>query len=617
VDAAIEQQHWEAAWTELQRLFVEAPTLATAQFILDRAGRVANHKNVASCRLAFLRSFTMEPVVPVLRAAARLHGLELTAQLGDFNTYAQDILNPGSALYAFDPQAVILAVQTCDVAPDLWYRFTSLSAEQVEGEVQRVEGDFRGWMAAFRSHHAASLIVHNLELPAIPSAGILDGQVENSQLEAFRRLNVALQRAAKELPGVFVFDYDGLVARFGRTRWHDERKWLTMRMPITADGITSLAQEYLRYLLPALGHARKALVVDLDNTLWGGVIGEDGISGIKLGTDYPGAAFVALQRVMLDLHQRGIILAIASKNNPGDALEALREHPGMILRPDHFAALRINWDDKVSNLRGIAEELNIGTDALAFLDDNPAERERVRLEMPEVYVIELPSDPMDYASALRRCPVFERLALSAEDRDRGRYYAGERQRKDLQQTAASLEDFYKSLQMEVEIAEVNVATQARVAQLTQKTNQFNLTTRRYTEQQISAFAQDPCRRVYSLRVRDRFGDNGLVGVVMTERKGDIVEIDNFLLSCRVIGRTVETALLAHLEEISWQEGAKILRGSYIPTKKNAPAKDFYSSHGFKLEAQDGDASIWEFDLLGERTRCPEWIKCAAGDRTSV
>lgn len=609
VDAAIDQRQWDTARTRLKRLFEETPSIATAQFVLDRLGKLADRVSFIPCRLAVLRSFTVEPVLPLLRAAALLNGIELTVQLADFNTYAQDILNPSSSLYAFDPRVAILAVQTRDVSPDLWHRFTELSSDQVEDEVKRVEGDFRGWIAAFRSRHTASLIIHNLESPVMPSAGILDGQVENSQLEVIRRLNGALQHAAREYPGVFVLDYDGVVARFGRTRWHDERKWLIMRMPIAADGIACLAQEYLRYVLPILGCTRKALVMDLDNTLWGGIIGEDGIAGIELGPDYPGAAFVALQRVILDLYRRGIILAICSKNNPEDALGVLREHPGMLLRPDHFAVLRINWNDKVRNLREIAEELNIGTDALAFLDDNPAERERVRLEMPEVHVLELPSDPMDYASALQRCAVFERLALSTEDRDRGRYYAGERQRKDLQQSATSLEDFYKSLRMEVEIAEVSAATLTRVVQLTQKTNQFNLTTRRYTEQQISALAQDPHWRVYSLRVRDRFGDNGLVGVAMTERKEDVVEIDNFLLSCRVIGRTVETALLARLAGVARKEDAKILRGRYIPTPKNLPAKDFLPSHGFKLIAEVEGTTTWEFDLGGKNISYPEWIEC--------
>jgi FkbH-like protein len=617
VDAAISQQQWGAAWTQLKQLYEEVPSIATAQFVLDRLGKLPLRVRPIPCRLAMLRSFTLESVVPLLRVAALLNGIDLTVQLGDFNTYPQDILNPSSQLYTFDPQIVLLAVQTRDVAPDLWNRFPQLSSQQVEDEVKRVAGDFRSWIEAFRSHHSASLIIHNLESPALPNAGILDEQVEPSQVEAIRRINCALRRAARENPGVYVLDYDGLVARYGRTRWHDERKWLTMRMPIAAEGLIHLANEYLRYLLPTLGLTCKALVMDLDNTLWGGIVGEDGLQGIKVGAEYPGAAFLALQRVILHLYQRGIILAICSKNNPEEALQALREHPGMLLRPQHFAALRIDWEDKSKNLREIAGELNIGTDALAFLDDNPVERERVRAEMPEVFVIDLPADPMDYACALQQCPVFERLTLAEEDRDRGRYYAQERERKELQQSATSLEDFYRSLCMEVQISPVDATSLARVAQLTQKTNQFNLTTRRYTEQQISALSKDPHWRVYSLRLRDRFGDNGLVGVAMTERKGGVVEIDNFLLSCRVIGREVETALLAHLAEVSLTEGAKNLRGSYIPTKKNAPAKDFYPSHGFKLAAQDGEITTWDLDLCGEGISCPDWVKCTAGDRINV
>jgi FkbH-like protein len=349
--------------------------------------------------------------------------------------------------------------------------------------------------------------------------------------------------------------------------------------------------------------------MDLDNTLWGGIIGEDGLQGIRLGPDYPGAAFLALQRVILDLYQRGIILAICSKNNPDDAFEALREHPAMLLRLEHIAAFRINWQDKVKNLREIAAELNIGTEALAFLDDNPVECERVRNEMPEVFVIDLPADPMGYAAALQECPVFERLTLSSEDHARGRYYVDERQRKELQQGTASLEDFYRSLQMEAEIAEVDAGTLSRVAQLTQKTNQFNLTTSRYSEQQVSALAQDPAWRIYSLRVRDRFGDSGLVGVAMAHRENDAVEIDNLLLSCRVIGRTTETALLAHLAQSAVKQGARVLRGRYIPTKKNLPAKDFYPSHGFRLVEERGGMTTWEFELQHDTISCPEWIKC--------
>jgi FkbH-like protein len=351
--------------------------------------------------------------------------------------------------------------------------------------------------------------------------------------------------------------------------------------------------------------------VDLDHTLWGGVIGEDGMAGIQLGPEYPGAAYQELQRALLDLTRRGILLAVCSKNNPADAMEALENHPGMLLRPRDFAAMRINWNEKAQNLREIAAELNIGADSVAFLDDNPVERHEIREQLPETIVIELPRDAMRFAGTVRDCPYFERLTLSEEDRQRGEYYAAQRERAELERSVASKEDFYRWLEQVAEIAPVNPATLARVAQLTQKTNQFNLTTRRYTEQQIAEMAERAGWRVWSLRVSDRYADNGLVGVAIARVEGEVCEIDTFLLSCRVIGRTVETALLARLAQDARARGATRLEGWFLPTRKNAPAKDFYRDHGFEVAAQNDGGVLWRLDLTREQLRTPEWIRVAA------
>jgi FkbH-like protein len=280
----------------------------------------------------------------------------------------------------------------------------------------------------------------------------------------------------------------------------------------------------------------------------------------------------------------------------------------MILRPEHFAARRINWNDKAANLREIATELNIGVDSLAFMDDNPVERQWVRRRLPEVTVIDLPVDPGGYASALRDSPVFERLVLTEEDLQRGQTYAQQRARTQLQSSAGSLEDFYRSLEMEVEIAGVTPANLARVAQLTQKTNQFNLTTRRYTERQIADLAAVPGCRVYAMSVADRLGDNGLVGVAITRDQAQRCEVETFLLSCRVIGRTVETALLAQIAQEARQRGAALLGGFFLPTWKNAPARDFFKSHGFSQVSKEEQGSYWELDLAQSRLACPDWIK---------
>jgi FkbH-like protein len=427
-----------------------------------------------------------------------------------------------------------------------------------------------------------------------------------------------LRKLAGEFRGVYVLDYDALVSRHGREHWGDARKWLTVRLPIAAANLVPMAREWMRYLAPLAGRVAKVVAVDLDNTLWGGVVGEDGMAGIQVGPEYPGAAYQALQQALLDLTQRGILLAIASKNNRADAMEALTNHPGMLLRPEHFAAMRIDWNEKSQNLRAIAAELNLGVDAIAFLDDNPIERQRVREEIPEAMVVELPADPMAYARAVRDYPAFERLALSEEDRQRTEYYAADRQRAALEQSAATREDFYRSLAQEAEVASVHRLTLARVAQLTQKTNQFNLTTKRYTEQQIEELARRPDWQVLSIKVRDRYADNGLVGVAITHDRGEVCEIDTFLLSCRVIGRTVETALVAHLAEEARERGLRFLEGWFLPTKKNAPAGEFYREHGFRLLAEqtaDGaPGQLWSLDLADTTLECPDWVRLIVSDR---
>jgi FkbH-like protein len=595
----------------LGQLWREEAGPSAAAFVVPRFEKLRGRLPFVSNRLFILRSFTLEPVVPLLRAEAFVGGIDLIVEVGKFNAYVQEILDPTSRLHRVVPDTVILAVQTRDVAPDLWGWYADLSSAQVEAAVDRISDDFRNWLHAFRSISKAHLILHNLEVPVFPSLGVLDSQSTTGQVAAIRQINERLCRLAREHTGAYVLDYDALVARSGRERWHDERKWQTMRMPVAADSLIHMAAEWLRFIHPLSGKVCKALVTDLDNTLWGGVIGEDGIEGIKIGQEYPGTAYHALQRAMLDLHHRGVILTVCSRNNLSDAMEALENHPGMVLRPHHFAALRINWNEKVQSIREIAAELNIAVEALAFLDDNPVEQQRVRVEMPEVTVIGLPADPMGYARALRESPVFERLTLSSEDRERGRYYVEQRQRAELVRSAGSLEDFYRSLRQEVEIVPLAPDTLARVAQLTQKTNQFNLTTRRYSAQRLAEMAREPDWRVYSLRVRDRFGDNGVVGVAILHLIGETCEIDTFLLSCRVIGRTVESALLSFLAKQARDAGFGQLRGWFFPTEKNAPARDFYEHHGFTSLGTMEGGFLWSLDIASTIPASPEWIvlKC--------
>jgi FkbH-like protein len=608
IDRLIASGDGAAASHALRELWAAAPSAGTASFVVSRYERLRPRLELRPYRLAILRSFTVEPIVPLLRASAFTGGIDLTVHVGGFNTHVQEILDPGSGLYRCAPDAAILAVQTRDVAPDLWREFTACSTEDIQAAVARVTGEFRAWVRAFRERSEAALVIHSLEQPEWPSRGMLDAQSADGQAVAIQQINQRLRSIAAEDTGVHILDYEAPVARHGRGRWHGERKWLTVRLPIAAENLPHLADEWLRVVHPLAGRLAKALIVDLDNTLWGGVIGEDGLAGIRLGGEYPAAAYQEVQRALLDLHRRGIVLGVCSKNDRDDAVQALRGHPGMLLGPAHFAAMRINWADKAQNLREIAAELNIGVDAVAFLDDSPLEREQVRRHASEVFVIDAPADPMGVARAIRECPMFERLSLTAEDQQRGAHYRAQRERAELEHTVSSREDFYGSLRPEAAIAPLGKATLSRIAQLVNKTNQFNLTTRRYTEQELAALVSSPDWCCFSITVRDRFGDNGLVGVAITHRRDDTCQIDTLLLSCRVIGRTVETAFLSFLVDHARKQGAERLQGWFLPTRKNAPVRDFYREHGFRVVEENGPGALWALDLADAAMPCPEWVR---------
>ncbi len=597
-----------AALAQMRLLWWLEPSAATAGFINRHRETLRHELSLRPHRLAILRSFTIEPLVPLLQAAALVHGIDLEVKIGEFNAYAQEIFDPSSHLYSGNLDSVILAVQLRDIAPELWHGYTDLTADRVNAAIANASQQFAQWISAFRQHSKAALIVHTLEVPPDRAAGVLDSQLEIDQQAAIGQINTSIRQSARRHEGVFVLDYDMLVAREGRGQWHDEKKWLTVRLPIASSNLATVVAEWMRYLVPLSGKTGKVLVVDLDNTLWGGVIGEEGFNGIALGAEYPGAAFQRLQRVMLDLRQRGVLLAICSKNNPDDAAEVLERHPGMLLRPEHFVAKRINWQDKATNLKELAAELNIGTDAMVFLDDHPVEREHIRQSMPEVWVLEPPTDPIGFAASVYRCPLFERLTISEEDKNRSSYYAAQQVRAHLEAAAPSKEEFYRSLEQQIDLEPLTAPTLVRVAQLTQKTNQFNLTTRRYTEQQISQFAAEHAYAVVAIRVKDRYGDNGIVGVAITRDVEQSCEIDTLLLSCRVIGRTVETALLAHLVASARARGMKTLQGWFYPTKKNAPAAKFYADHGFQQVATGAEGSLWSLKIDEVQLNCPQWIK---------
>ena len=600
--ALVEAGAAPAASAALARLFAQDPSAGTAAFVVSRFEQLASALPLQTVRIAILRSFTIEPLLPQLRARGFLAGLDLQIQVGDYNVFAQELLDRSSRLYQFTPDVVMCAALTRDAAPALWH-----GTGDAGGEAEIVTRQWTQWITAFRHSSHASLIMQSFEQPPYPTDGILDTVSSSGQRALIRSVNDVLAALAREHRGVYVLDYDALVARHGQQAWSDPHKNLAMRVPLRPDAYARLAAEYMRYLQPLTGRVCKAIAIDLDNTLWGGVVGEDGSDGLQLGTEYPGPAFIALQQQLKALKRRGVLLTVCSKNNPDDAMAILRDHPAMLLRPDDFAAMRINWDDKAGNLRALAAELNISVDSFAFLDDNAAERDWIRAQLPEVTVIELPADPVRYVEALRESPVFERLSVSDEDQVRTDQYRAERLRATGASSSGSVEEFLQSLEMRAAVRDLSPSTLARVAQLTQKTNQFNATTRRYTEEQVSRFAADG-GIVRTVTVTDRYGDSGLVGVLMARVDSARCEIDTLLLSCRVIGKGVETLMLADAAAIAKQRGAGELEGWFLPTPKNAPASDLYQRHGFQVREQSAAGTRWAIDLTRTAIAPPAHIQ---------
>ena len=562
-------------------------------------------------RFAILRDVTLEPGLPAaLKVRAAEAGLRPSVYLGDFGNVQHDVYDSASALYASHPEVIVVALRLQALAPRLIVEFTSLGGPEAVALVATTLERVVSLVRAIRERSSAIVLVHAFELPATPAYGILDAQLPNGQLSTIRKLNAELAVHVAETSNAYVVDVDHLMGVLGYHNALDDRYWHIGRAPYSFAFVRCLAAEYVKFASALKGLGKKCLVLDCDNTLWGGVIGEDGLGGIKLGATYPGSAYVEFQAAIVDLYHRGVLLALDSKNNAGDALEVFQKHPNTLLRPEHFVAKRINWQDKATNLREIAAELNIGLDSLVFVDDNPFECRYVRETLPDVAVVELPADPTRYARLLRELPYFETLTLSDEDRRRSEMYRAESRRGELKAVSGSLDDYLRSLEMRLTVSRADAFSISRIAQLTQKTNQFNLTTRRYGEGDVRRMAGDSAWRVYFAELVDKFDDAGIIAAAIVDDRDGESRVDTLLMSCRVIGRGVECALLAAIADDTLTLGRTALLGEFLPTAKNALAKNFYPELGFK-ERFGSDGRWWHSGLPSARLTTPEWFSVPA------
>ncbi|MGQ0732062.1 MAG: HAD-IIIC family phosphatase [Acidobacteriota bacterium] len=578
-----------AAWEELSRLMMEAPTTATCHLVADLSqGIDAASAGVTVSRLALLSNYTAQPLQPILQAQAVLSGVQLHVLVPAFDTWMQELLDPASTLRAFAPDLVVLDLVGDAACPALYESFLSLSSAD-RGEVISRTGELvESAIEALRAWSSARVLIHAFERVVSPTLGILDAG-EGSQRHAIGELNQALARIASDRGDVSIVDVDRLVGELGRSHWRDQRMWLMARIPYTNAAMHRIAAEHLRHVRALTGRARKLLVLDLDDTLWGGVLGEVGADQISLGPTYPGNAFVDLQKAVMDLQRRGVILALNSANDEGEAVRVMDSHPAMVLRSRAFAAVRINWQDKAQNLVELSEELGIALDACVFVDNSAAECARVRQALPEVLTVHLEGEPAGFAPRIRQLGVFDTLSYTAEDRQRTSFYRSEAQRGALRRSVSSLDDYLASLESELTIEPVVPATAARAADLTQRTNQFNMTTRRRTKDELLSAVSLPGHEAYVFSLADRFGDHGIIGVMTFEPADEgAVRIADFLVSCRVLKRRIEVEMLRFAISRAHQRGASRVIGEYRPTRRNLPFADFYTANGFQPLVQGAD-----------------------------
>lgn len=598
------------AMQKVQVLLKRFPGRRTHRFLRDLVESPAcSSATLRVIRVALLSSFSIEFLRDSLVALGLASGLKVEIYLPGFGTFRQELLDPQSALYAWKPDVVVLAVEGEDWVPAAFGDYMTPPAEGLATVPPLLRNELHSLATAFRKSSTATLVVHNLAFPSWRPLGLLDPKVKFGQGAIVTALNEEIASVARELTDVHVLDYAALVNRHGALNWYDQRMKLYAKSPIASAMQHHLSAEYVKYFRAMTGLTKKCIVLDLDNTLWGGIVGEDGVSGIRLGPNYPGNAFVEFQRTLLDLQRRGVILAIASKNNPADVEEVFSSHRSMVLKKSHFADMQVHWEPKSRSLERIAQRLSIGLEHMVFVDDNPVECEEIRRMLPSVHVIQLPAQPEQYASALQESGLFDTPTVSTEDQKRGELYRQRAQAEEMRANMTSVEDYYRDLAMEIAILPVDETTVPRTAQLTQKTNQFNVTTFRYTEAEVGNRMRIPEWILATTSVVDRFGDNGIVGVTMAHHAGSTLEIDTLLLSCRVIGRTVETAMLAHLCEEGRRRGVTSLEARFIPTAKNDPARDMFERHGFvKVDEDSSRTTRWRLDIETSSVTWPEWLK---------
>jgi FkbH-like protein len=567
---------------------------------LDRAlGRVTREEAAGffAVRLGILASSTVDHLLPAIRVAGLRRRLLIDVRSGAYGQYRQELLDPESSLHRFAPQMVLFSLNAREVTAKVPIAATTAGVD--ETIASSIEELRHLWRKARETFNAAILQQSYMNV-AEPLFGSYDRLVPGAPASIIARLNDRLSEAALQ-DAVLFLDIARATERAGNDVWFDIGCWLQGKLEVAPQAAPLYGDLVARVVAAQRGLSKKCLVLDLDNTLWGGTIGDDGLEGIVLGEgSAAGEAYLALQRYAKQLKERGVILAVCSKNDAAIAEAAFRDHPEMLLRRSDIAVFAANWNDKAENLKCIASQLNIGLDSLVFVDDNPAERARIRQSLPMVAVPEMPEDAAQYVRCLADAGYFEAIAFTPEDRQRTEQYAANVKREAQLALSESVDDFLRHLEMVVEFGPFTPVNLVRVTQLINKTNQFNTTTRRYSAEEIANLAGATELVTLQFRLSDRFGDNGIVSAMILRPDSDergVLEIENWVMSCRVFGRQLEIEAMNIAVETARRRGARAFRADYIPTAKNHLISELYPTLGFaRVDAAKIGSTAWFLNL---------------------
>lgn len=559
-----------------------------------------------SKKMLVLSNTNVDLIYKSLAGTGIRYGIDLCFITTEFNQIAQICLSDKSILDESTVDYVLLGLDYRSLPFKSCPGDELLARHQLENSVTHIKTLVNG----IKSKSKAQIIIQNFAQTNIQLFGSFETQLTGTTQWFIKELNKAI---SKMISGtISILDIDSLSAKLGLANWHNPTIWNIAKLPFSFEILPIYSEYLLRVIAASMGKSRRCLVLDLDNTLWGGIIGDDGINGILLGNGNPtGEAFTEIQEIALELRNRGIVLAVSSKNEYEAAISPFNKHPEMKLKLEHIAVFQANWYDKATNIRTIAKTLSLGLESIVFFDDNPAERMQVRNELPEVAVPELPDNPALYPTTLANAGYFEAVTFSDEDKKRASFYESNNRRQKILGETSDIESYLKSLQMEISFSPFDSVGRSRIAQLISKSNQFNLTTKRYTEAQIESLENNGSYFTRQIRLRDNFGDNGMISVIICKKSKFSWEIDTWLMSCRVLGRRVEVAALQDIIQHAKNDGAQKIIGHYIKTERNIMVKDHYASLGFKKVSENETGDEWVLDIDNYQTKSlPMTIKYA-------